>query len=172
MSLKDLWNEIWESEEVFSQIVTVLLVSAGVLLVFFIVVVVAGYIIKWSREFDLSQQIDAEVRGYFNDSGSGEQVCLTFNNTSDSTVKAIRVLVFPHNVYGEEITDFNNQKQFNTTIYPNETKMLMCDVSNLMVSEADVYIYSVYYEDGREWGNRKANERLILKKSPVLHLSK
>ena len=95
---------------------------------------------------------------------------ITLKNTTDKDIAAIKFYAVPQNVYGEEIKSilFQNTLFTDTAIPAGETTTLSYQLVEQSVKTVKLYVYSVYFADGSEWGNRNADSSIILKEAPTI----
>ena len=89
----------------------------------------------------------------------------TFTNNSGKDISAVRIHFVPKDVYGEEIDNIFSTEELYTdeTIGANATVSRTWSLLDQSVKSGDVYVYSVYFADGSEWGDRNASENYIKK---------
>ena len=70
----------------------------------------------------------------------------------------------PYDVYGDEITGWTSQNNLytDTSINPNASTSISYQFIEDSVKTVKLYIYSVYFADGTEWGNKDATKSTIL----------
>ena len=90
----------------------------------------------------------------------------TIKNNSSKDIVAIKFYVQYYNVYGEKITSIldANKLYSDNTITSGSTKSLAWTFYENKIKFLDLYLYSVYYSDGTEWGDRNATKSTILSK--------
>jgi hypothetical protein len=92
-------------------------------------------------------------------------VSVSIKNTTDKNISAIRFYAVPYDVYGEELRDVFTQNQLSTdnTIEAGKTSTRTWQFLDDDVKTVKLYVYSVYFSDGTEWGDREATKSIILK---------
>ncbi len=108
---------------------------------------------------EFSQDFPIFVSGKMHDSIlSLPTLSLTITNNTDKNISAIKFYFSPVDVYGAEIEGLfvSNYFIFDDPIAAGATAKRECQMANSRIKEGDVYIYSIYFEDGTEWGNREA----------------
>lgn len=77
-------------------------------------------------------------------------------NLTDATITAVQLYFVPVDVYGEESDDlFSINKLYtDTPISPGSSDQCSWQLLDQSVKKGTVYVYSVYFEDGTEWGNK------------------
>lgn len=81
------------------------------------------------------------------------------NGEAGKTISALKFYVTFYNVYGEEIKSLQ-AKNYYLADRPYEQKFTFPFLSG--AKTAKVYLYSVYFDDGTEWGDRNAERNTIL----------
>lgn len=87
-------------------------------------------------------------------------------NLTDKEILAVEIYFVPYDVYSEEIRGLFVPNKFtldSTAIpaYASDTKY--CSLLDDDIKSGDVYVYSVYFEDGSAWGDRNASTKTIKK---------
>lgn len=92
-------------------------------------------------------------------------VTVSIQNTSDKDINAIKFYAVPLNVYGEEIKGIWAQNELYTdnTIVAGGSDSCTWQFLEDEVKSVKLYVYSVYFSDGTEWGNKDATKSVILK---------
>ncbi len=87
------------------------------------------------------------------------------NNVTDKNICALQLYFEPYDVYGDEVNSILVTKKldYTDTIPANTSKQIEFGVLGSDVKSGTLYIYSVYFDDKSEWGNRSATESDILK---------
>lgn len=100
------------------------------------------------------------------------ELSVSITNTSDKNIAAIQFWAVPLNVYGEELDNWSSQKELYTdeTIPAGESTKVSFQLIDDEVKSVKLYVYSVYYEDGTEWGDRNADEKDIIAGAPVIEV--
>ena len=85
-------------------------------------------------------------------------------NNSNKDIAAIRFYVQLYDVYGELITSILDANKLYTddTIISGKTKVCVWSFFDKKIKSIDLYVYSIYYVDGTEWGDRDATKSVIL----------
>ena len=109
---------------------------------------------------------------YDNIIGFPELKC-NIKNNSDKEILAVQLYFVPKNVYGEESDSIfsQNELQYDTPISANGTDTAVWQMLDQSVKSGDLYIYSVYFSDGTEWGNRNASKSEIKKHAMRMNVS-
>lgn len=115
-------------------------------------------------EFANECPISVSVSMYDNIIGFPELKCNIKNNT-DKEISAIQLYLLPKDVYGEEADGIfaQNKLQCDTPISANGTDTVVWQMIDQSVKSGDLYVYSVYFSDGTEWGDRNAPTSKIKK---------
>ena len=97
---------------------------------------------------------------------------ITITNTSDKEIAAIQFYAVPYNVYGEEIKGWTTQSNLftDTPISVGETTTISYQFIEQSIKTVKLYIYSVYFADGTEWGNKDATTSKILEEAPIIEV--
>lgn len=93
------------------------------------------------------------------------ELSISIRNTSGKDIEAVKFYAVPVDVYGEEINDWTRQDHLYTDnkIPAGGSTSIQYQFIEDSVKTVNLYVYSVYYSDGIEWGNRDATESEILK---------
>ena len=92
-------------------------------------------------------------------------VSVSITNTTDKDIIAIKFYVVPLDVYGEELKGIFTQNILSTddTIAAGKSDMRTWQFLDNQVKTVKLYVYSVYFSDGTEWGDREATKSVVLK---------
>lgn len=92
-------------------------------------------------------------------------ISLSIKNESNKDISAIKFFVVPYNVYGEVLNDWLTQERLSTdsTIKAGETDTRTWQFLDDNIKTIDLYVYSVYFSDSTEWGDKEATKTVILK---------
>lgn len=92
-------------------------------------------------------------------------VSVSITNTTDKDISAIKFYAVPLNVYGEELKGVFALNHLTTddTIAAGKSDMRSWQFLDTEVKTIKLYVYSVYFNDGTEWGDREATKSVILK---------
>lgn len=90
-------------------------------------------------------------------------VSVSVTNTSDKKIQAIQFYAIPYDVYGEELKGVftQNRLSIDNSIASGESDTTTYQLLDNQVKTVKLYVYSVYFEDGTEWGNREATKTMI-----------
>ena len=115
-------------------------------------------------EFAMDFPITISTSMYDNIIGFPEIKCHIKNNT-DKVIAAIQLYLLPKDVYGEEVHSIfvTNKLQCDTTIPANGADAFTWQMVENSIKSGDLYVYSVYFSDGSEWGDRNASVSTIKK---------
>lgn len=111
-----------------------------------------------------AQPLPVSISAYLSDNMLGMPVLnCTFTNNTDKEIAAIKLYFDPVDVYGEEVSTIFTSNVLVTDTYissgaSHSTSWQMLDEE---IKSGDVYVYSVYFTDGSEWGNKDASTREI-----------
>lgn len=99
---------------------------------------------------------------------------LTVNikNTTNKEIAAIRFYAVPYDVYGEEVTGIFAQHNLYTddAIAAGGSDSCEWQFIEQEVKTVKLYVYSVYFSDGTEWGNKDATKSQILKNGLLIEV--
>lgn len=123
-------------------------------------------------EFASECPISVSVSMYDNIIGFPELKCNIKNNT-DKEISAIQLYLMPKDVYGEEADGIfaQNKLQSDTPISADGTDTVVWQMIDQSVKSGDLYVYSVYFSDGTEWGDRNAPTSKIKKYAMKMEVS-
>lgn len=95
-------------------------------------------------------------------------------NQSEKEIAAIKLYFSPKNVYGEKTSSVLSTNY----LYTDEPLVSQSAVTkswqllNQEVKSGELYIYSVYFSDGTEWGNKDASEATLKKYGHMVTVQK
>ena len=100
------------------------------------------------------------------------EITITVTNTSNKEIAAIQFYVVPYDVYGKEIKGWTAQNKLytNDSIAAGETTTLSYQLIEDTVKSVKLYVYSVYFADGTEWGDKNATTSKILDGAPTIEV--
>lgn len=92
------------------------------------------------------------------------ELTISISNTSDKEISAIQFYFVPYDVYDEEITGWTSQNKLytDTAIPAGESTSISYQFIEKSVKKGKLYLYSVYFSDGTEWGDKDARKSTIL----------
>lgn len=101
------------------------------------------------------------------------QLSISITNTSDKEISAIQFYAVPYDVYGEEITGWTSQNKLytDTAIAAGESTSIEYQFIEDSVKTVKLYVYSIYFSDGSEWGDKEAWESVILDNGAIIEVS-
>lgn len=109
---------------------------------------------------EFSEACPVSISGSVSDNiiGYPELRC-SFKNNTDKEISAIQLYFVPRDVYGEEVDGIFAQNRLKTDspIEPNGSDSLYWQMLDHNVTSGELYLYSVYFADGTEWGDRNAS---------------
>lgn len=96
--------------------------------------------------------------------GTAELKCNIRNNT-DKAIAAIKFHFEPLDVYGEEVNNIITTTRPSTDdrIGAGASVTRVWELFDQTVKSGTLYVYSVYFEDGTEWGDKEASTSAIRK---------
>lgn len=100
-------------------------------------------------------------------------VTVSISNKTDKDISAIQFYAVPFNVYGEEVTGIFAQNKLSTdnTIPAGGTDSLSWQFLENEVKTVRLYVYSVFFSDGTEWGDKDATKSVIMKNALEVEVS-
>ncbi len=115
-------------------------------------------------EFAEECPVSISVSMYDNIIGFPELSCRIINKT-DKEISAIQFYFMPKDVYGEEADGIfaQNKLYCDTPIVAGASYSATWQMLDQSVKSGDLYVYSVYFSDGTEWGDRNAQASKIKK---------
>ncbi|MBQ7957584.1 MAG: zinc ribbon domain-containing protein [Clostridia bacterium] len=98
---------------------------------------------------------------------------VSVKNVTDKDIKAVKFYAVPVDVYGEELTGWTTQDYLYTddTITAGGTTSITYQFIEDRVKNVKLYVYSVYFADGSEWGNKDATKDVILKNGRLIEVN-
>ena len=95
------------------------------------------------------------------------QLKVALRNTTNKDIAAIKFLAVPYDVYGEEIKNslFTQEYLYTDDLLPAGKKKTITYGPFILqnIKKVKLFVYSVYFEDGTEWGDKDATRSEILK---------
>ena len=100
-------------------------------------------------------------------------VTVSVTNTTDKDISAICFYAIPMDVYGEELTGIFSQNELRTddTISAGKSESCSWQLLDQHVKTVKLYVYSVYFSDGTQWGDKDATKSVILKNGLQIEVS-
>ena len=100
-------------------------------------------------------------------------VTVEITNTSDKDISAIQFYAIPYDVYGEELTGIFTYNKLTTddTIPAGTSDTRTWQLLDTDVKTVRLYVFSVYFSDGTEWGNKDAGKSTILENALEVQMS-
>ena len=119
-------------------------------------------------KFDGDCGITATAHLKSNDYINHPELKISVKNTSGKNIAAIQFLAIPFDVYGNDISSnlFAQDKFYTDDMIragKSET-MTFGPLLDQKIKSVKVYVYSVFFEDGTEWGDREASRSEIREK--------
>lgn len=98
---------------------------------------------------------------------------ITIRNMTDKEISAIKFYAVPQDVYGEKITSWKTENRLKTdeAIAAGETTTISYQLIDQSVDMVTLYVYSVYFSDGTEWGDRDAAASTIIAQAPTINVN-
>ena len=95
------------------------------------------------------------------------QLRISVRNVSKKGIAAIKFYAIPYDVYGEDISSsiFSQNRLHTDDLIPAGKKEVLSfgPFMEQSMKSVKLYVYSIYFEDGSEWGDREATRQEILK---------
>lgn len=100
-------------------------------------------------------------------------VTVSISNKTDKDISAIQFYAVPFDVYGKEVTGIFAQNKLYTddTISAGGSDSITWQFLENEVKTVRLYVYSVFFSDGTEWGDRNATKSVILKNGLEIEVS-
>lgn len=108
---------------------------------------------------EFSGECPIEISGYIYDNIIGvPELSCSFKNNTDKEISAIKLYFSPKNVYGEVVTGIftTNQLYTDNSISAGGSSKHSWQLIDGEIKSGELYVYSVYFSDGSEWGNKDA----------------
>ena len=124
------------------------------------------------EEFVNECPVDISASMYDNIIGFPELKC-NIKNKTDKEIAAVQLYFLPKDVYGEKANSIftQNKLQYDTPISANSSDVAVWQLLDKEVKSGDLYVYSVYFSDGTEWGDRNASGSQIKKYAMQMQVS-
>ena len=94
-------------------------------------------------------------------------LCISLKNLSEKDISAIQFYVVPYDVYGRDLSSslFSQKKLQTDDMIPvgGSKKLNYGPFIDQQMKSIKLYVYSVYFADGSEWGDKDATRSEILK---------
>lgn len=100
------------------------------------------------------------------------EITVNITNTTDKEIAAIKFHAVPYDVYGDEVKGWTTQSKLYTDepISAGETNTVSFQLLEQSVKTVKLYVYSVYFADGTEWGDKDATTSKILNGAPTIEV--
>lgn len=87
------------------------------------------------------------------------EISCNIRNNTDKEIAAVQLYFLPKDVYGEEVDGIfaQNRLECDTLIAAGSSYTGAWQLIDQDVKSGDLYVYSVYFSDGTEWGDRNAS---------------
>lgn len=101
------------------------------------------------------------------------ELTISITNTTEKEIAAIQFYVVPYDVYGDEITGWTSQNRIytNTAIGSGKSDSVSYQFIEQSIKTIKLYVYSVYFSDGTEWGDKDSEESVILSNGTLIEVS-
>lgn len=107
-----------------------------------------------------------------NDFINHPQLKIDVRNVSGKDIAAIQFYAEPYDVYGKKLSSIFTQERLYTDDLIPAGKGEELNYGPFMeqkMKSVKLYLYSVYYADGTEWGNRDASKQEALERGKPIH---
>lgn len=113
-----------------------------------------------------SAEMGSSIIGY-------PELTISITNTTEKEISAIQFYAVPCDVYGDEITGWTSQNKLytDTAIGVGKSDTITYQFIEDSVKTLKLYVYSVYFSDGTEWGNKDATKSTILSNGASIEVS-
>ena len=113
-----------------------------------------------------SAEMGSSIIGY-------PELSISITNTSEKEISAIQFYAIPCDVYGDEITGWTSQNKLytDTAISVGKSNIISFQFIEDSVKTLKLYVYSVYFADGTEWGDKDATKSTILSHGALIKVS-
>ncbi len=108
---------------------------------------------------EFSTDIPIEISGKIYDNIIGvPELSLSIKNKSNKDISAIKVYFLPRDVYNEEVRGIfvTNELYTDNTIPGGKADTKTWQMLDSSIKSGEIYVYSVYFADGTEWGDKDA----------------
>ncbi|MBQ7024025.1 MAG: hypothetical protein IJN29_10605 [Akkermansia sp.] len=100
-------------------------------------------------------------------------LCISIRNISGKNIAAIQFYAVPYDVYGNDISSsiFSQKRLYTDKLIPagKGKEITFGPFLDQEMKSVKLYVYSVYFEDGTEWGDREATRSEILRFGKSIH---
>ena len=114
---------------------------------------------------EASAKMGSSIIGY-------PELTISVSNTTNKEISAIQFYAVPYDVYGDEITGWTSQNKLYTdsVIGAGASDSLTYQFIEDSVKTVKLYVYSVYFSDGSEWGDKDATQSTIIKNGAIIEV--
>ena len=115
---------------------------------------------------EVSAEMGSSIIGY-------PELTISISNTTNKEISAIQFYAVPFDVYGDEITGWTSQNKLYTdsAIGAGASDSLTYQFIEDSVKTVKLYVYSVYFSDGSEWGDKDATKSTIINNGALIEVS-
>lgn len=123
-------------------------------------------------EFAQECPVSVSASMYDNIIGMPELEC-NIKNLTDREIAAVKLYFAPKDVYGEELEGIftTNHLYTDNPIAAGSSANRSWQLLDSEVKSGDVYVYSVYFTDGTEWGDKEATTSIVKKHGQKISVS-
>ncbi len=115
---------------------------------------------NFSQEFpiNISGKIENDILGF------PEIECIV-ENTTDKNISAVQFYLIPYDVYGEILNSIfiTNKLEYTDTVLQGTKQKISWQIIDKDLKSGTLYVYSIYFDDQTEWGDRNATNEDIMK---------
>lgn len=100
------------------------------------------------------------------------ELTIAVTNTTEKEIAAIQFYAVPYDVYGDEIKGWTTQSKLYTDepILAGKSDTVSYQLIEQSVKTVKLYVYSVFFADGTEWGDKDATRTKILEEAPTIEV--
>ncbi len=115
---------------------------------------------------EASAEMGSSIIGY-------PELTISISNTTNKEISAIQFYAVPYDVYGDEITGWTSQNKLYTdsAIGAGASDSLTYQFIEDSVKTVKLYVYSVYFADGTQWGDKDATKSTISSNGALIEVS-
>ena len=101
------------------------------------------------------------------------ELSITITNTTEKEISAIQFYATAYDVYGDEIAGWTSQNKLytDTAIGAGKSNTILFQFIEDSIKTVKLYVYSVYFADGTQWGDKDATKSTILSNGALIEVS-
>lgn len=102
------------------------------------------------------------------------QITIKIKNNTEKEIAALLFYAIPYNVYGEEVKSFLVTKRLfsDDPLASGKSDTRFWQLLDTKVKTVKLYLFSVYFEDGTQWGDKEADREDIIAKGQSITVTK